>query len=86
MKRPVLIDECCPRRLAQYLQDKGEVVLRISDGRPDEDIIDLARETNSYIITRDEHYPYYEKLVRIASKEHFNSVYWRLQKLMERER
>ena len=84
-RRPILLDECCPKRLVKYLQEKGEVVARIDDGRPDEDIIDLARMTGSYIITKDEHFKNYERLVRIVNKEHYSSIYWRLQKLMERE-
>lgn len=84
MKRPIIVDECCSKRMVQYLQDKGEVVVRISDGRLDEDIVDLARQTGSYIITKDEHFKNYEKLVRIGNKEHLNSIYWRLQKLTEK--
>ena len=83
-RRPILLDECCSKKLVKYLQDRGEVVVRIGDGRPDEDIVDLARETGSYIITKDKHFRNYEKLVRIVNKEHYNSIYWRLQ-MMERE-
>ena len=84
-RRPILIDECISPNLAKYLQGKGEVVVRINDGRPDEDIVDLAKLTDSYIVTKDEHFKDYERLVRVENKEHYNSIYWRIQKLMERE-
>ena len=84
--RPVLVDECCPKKLVKYLQEKGEVVVRIDDGRPDEDIVELAKETGSYIVTKDEHFKNYERLLRIGNNEHYHSIYWRLYKLMEREK
>lgn len=49
--RPLIVDRCCSRKLAKYLQDRGNVVLYISDSRPDREIVALAHNMGAYIVT-----------------------------------
>ncbi len=53
MKRPIVVDRCCPPRLARYLKEMGNEVVYIGDSRPDSAIVSLANDMGAYIVTAD---------------------------------
>jgi len=62
----------------------GENVIHIRNGRVDRNIKELGSQLGAYIITRDEGFGRYNKLLLIANREHNKSVYWRLTELRKR--
>jgi len=84
--RPVIVDECCTPRIAKYLEEMGEEVIYIQDGRPDDSILHLAMLTEAYIITRDKGFRTYQRSLVICRKEKPSWVYGQLQRMKAGER
>jgi len=78
----IIVDECVSPRIALYLSKMGDNVIHIRNGRVDRDIRELAGELDAYVITKDEGFKNYKRLLLIENREHPKSVYWRLHRLM----
>ena len=65
--RPIIVDECCGKRLANYLRKQGEVVYFFNK-RKDKDIMGIADLVGAYIITRDRDFNSYENAIYVHGK------------------
>jgi predicted nuclease of predicted toxin-antitoxin system len=90
--RPIIVDHCCPRKLADYLQSRGNVVLYISDSRPDKEIVALAHNMGAYIVTADNgasdgdmSFREYQNTYLIRPDKKYKHVYHDLKVLMKTE-
>ena len=83
---PVICDECISLRTARYLEEMGEEIIRINDGRLDDQILHLAQETRAYIITRDKGFRNYQRLILLTGREKPKLVYEQLQRAKQGEK
>jgi predicted nuclease of predicted toxin-antitoxin system len=82
--RPIIVDECVSPKITRYLEESGEEVIHIQDGRPDGSIIALAHKlNNAYILTRNwKDFKHYQNAVRVDPKERPEGVYRKLRGMM----
>jgi hypothetical protein len=82
--RPIIVDECCSPRIAQYLEEMGEEVIHIHDGRPDGQIMALGYDlNNAFIVTRNwKDFKKYPNAIPVGPKERPESIYRKLRGMM----
>ena len=82
MEKPVvLVDECCTPKISELFNSKGYRTIRPKNGLPDEEVKQLAKKHDAYIITRDKTgFTDYEKTLLLQGKD---KPFYAYQKLIE---
>jgi len=76
--RPVIVDECVSPKIARYLEEMGEEVIRFKSGTEDNELRRVGHKTGAYIITRDKGFKDYERLILLTRKEKPKWIYEQL--------
>ncbi len=53
IRRPIVVDHCCSRQIARYLEQKGNSVTYVKGDMKDEQIKSMANDMGAYILTAD---------------------------------
>lgn len=83
--KPVILDECCSQQIARYLEEMGEEVIVIDDGRSDSNIRRLGHKLDAYIITKDNGFMNYRKAIKIG-RDNPERVYEKLMAMKSSEK
>ena len=83
--RPIVVDECCPRKWADTLKSRGMLTLKLKKGMSDYTMKSVADIAGAYIVTCDKGFNDYENALYVQPETKSGSVYHMLDVLMRTE-